>query len=169
MAAANPGVVKFVAGALFPVGLIMVSITGADLFTSDCASFTFPVLGREIAIGRAAMILLISYLFNFIGAQFIAYVLSANIGMLDVDPWRSYLFELSDAKVNRFQTVFWKGIAPTGWLPGYVYGVPGRILSADHRDMDSCDAVCYFGYDTYRQYVFIPAAHSGCGYHLGAF
>src|SRR5690554_905077 len=40
VAAANPGVVKFVAGALFPVGLIMVSITGADLFTSDCASFT---------------------------------------------------------------------------------------------------------------------------------
>ena len=31
----NPGLVKFVAGALFPVGLIMVCIAGADLFTSD--------------------------------------------------------------------------------------------------------------------------------------
>ena len=31
----NPGLVKFTAGALFPVGLIMVSVAGADLFTSD--------------------------------------------------------------------------------------------------------------------------------------
>jgi formate/nitrite transporter FocA (FNT family) len=62
----NPGLVKFVAGALFPVGLIMVSITGADLFTSDCASFTFPVLRKEIDFGKAAWFLLISYLFNFV-------------------------------------------------------------------------------------------------------
>jgi Formate/nitrite family of transporters len=43
----NPGLVKFIAGALFPIGLIMVSMTGADLFTSDCAAFTFGLLGRN--------------------------------------------------------------------------------------------------------------------------
>src|SRR5690554_6800239 len=85
VAIANPGIVKFVAGALFPVGLIMVSITGADLFTSNCASFTFPLMRREITLARAAIILIISYLFNFIGAQFIAFLLSANVGLFDVD------------------------------------------------------------------------------------
>lgn len=49
--ATNPGLIKFVAGALFPVGLIMVSITGADLFTSNCAGFCFPLLQRKINLG----------------------------------------------------------------------------------------------------------------------
>src|SRR5690554_5397160 len=106
VALANPGIVKFVAGALFPVGLIMVSITGADLFTSNCASFTFPLFNKEITLARAAIILIISYLFNFIGAQFIAFLLSANVGLFDVDPWRSYLINYSELKVNQdFMTI----------------------------------------------------------------
>ncbi len=82
----NPGIVKFVAGALFPVGLIMVSVTGADLFTSDCAGLTFPLLKKELSAGKVAKILLLSYLFNFAGTQFIAFVLSANVGLFDKEP-----------------------------------------------------------------------------------
>ena len=62
--AANPGLVKLMAGALFPVGLIMVSVTGVDLFTSDCAGFTFPLLRKELPLRRIASLLVISYLFN---------------------------------------------------------------------------------------------------------
>ena len=91
VAIANPGIVKFVAGALFPVGLIMVSVTGADLFTSNCASFTFPLMRREITLTKVIWVLFLSYIFNFVGTQFIAYVLSANVGLLDSNPWRAYL------------------------------------------------------------------------------
>lgn len=113
---ANPGLVKFMAGALFPVGLIMVSVTGADLFTSDCASFTFPLLKRDLAVAVVAKILILSYLFNFIGAQFIAFVLSANVGLFDNDPWQSYLHHYSEAKVNQdFMRVLVKGIG-ANWL-----------------------------------------------------
>ena len=113
---ANPGIVKFVAGALFPVGLIMVSVTGADLFTSNCAGLTFPLLKREMQAVQVAKILLLSYLFNFIGAQFIAFVLSANVGLFDNDPWRSYLHHYSEVKVNQdFIRVFVKGIG-ANWL-----------------------------------------------------
>lgn len=116
VAAANPGIVKFIAGSLFPIGLIMVSITGADLFTSNCASFTFPLLRRELPIKKIVYTLVLSYLFNFIGAQFIAFVLSANVGMLDSDPWRSYLINYSEHKVNQdFMTVLWKGVG-ANWL-----------------------------------------------------
>ena len=54
VAVANPGLVKFMAGALFPIGLIMVSVTGADLFTSDCAGFGFPLLRKELTLRRVA-------------------------------------------------------------------------------------------------------------------
>lgn len=115
-AAGNPGLVKFVAGALFPIGLIMVALTGADLFTSNCASYTFTLLDKEITILKFLKVLLISYIFNFIGAQFIAYTMSANVGMLDADPWRSYLTNYSAAKIDQdFITVFVKGIG-ANWL-----------------------------------------------------
>src|SRR5690554_5686581 len=104
------------AGALFPVGLIMVSVTGDDLFTSDCAGFTFPLLRKELALRRVSGLLVISYLFNFIGTQGIAYLLSANLCMFDKEPWQSYLHHLSEAKVNQdFLPVFVKGIG-ANWL-----------------------------------------------------
>lgn len=112
----NPGLVKFVAGALFPVGLIMVSLTGADLFTSDCAGLTFPLLKKDVQALTVAKILLLSYLFNFVGAQFIALALSANVGLFDKDPWQSYLHHYSEAKVNQdFMQVFVKGVG-ANWL-----------------------------------------------------
>lgn len=130
VAAVNPGIVKFVAGALFPVGLIMVSITGADLFTSNCASFTFPLMRRELPLSKVALVLVISYLFNFIGAQFIAYVLSANVRLLDSDPWRAYLINYTELKMNQdFMTVLWKGIG-ANWLVclGMYMGYAGKDI-----------------------------------------
>lgn len=116
VAAANPGLVKFVAGALFPIGLIMVSITGADLFTSDCTAFTLPLMQKKIQAGTFLKFLLLSYLFNFVGAQIIAWLLSSGVGMLDNDPWQGYLHRLAAAKVDQdFLKVFIKGIG-ANWL-----------------------------------------------------
>jgi formate/nitrite transporter len=116
VAAANPGLVKFVAGALFPIGLIMVAVTGADLFTSDCAGFAFPLLRKELSLRRVAALLLVSYLFNFVGAQLVAWLLSAHVGMLEGEPWRTYLHGLAGGKVEQaFWPVFVKGIG-ANWL-----------------------------------------------------
>lgn len=116
ISAANPGIVKFVSGAMFPIGLIMVSVMGADLFTSDCAGFTFPLLRKELSAGRVIALLIISYLFNFIGAQLIAWLLSVHVGLLDNDLWRVYLHHLTESKVNQdFMRVFIKGIG-ANWL-----------------------------------------------------
>ena len=114
--AGNPGLIKFISGALFPVGLIMVAITGADLFTSDCTAFTLPLLQKRLLVSSFVKLLLLSYLFNFIGTQFIAYCLSSGIGLFDKEPWQSYLHHYSAAKVNQsFGAVFMKGIG-ANWL-----------------------------------------------------
>ena len=174
MAAANPGLVKFVAGALFPVGLIMVSITGADLFTSNCASFTFPLLRKEISLGRVVAILTVSYIINFVGAQFIAYLLSANVGMLDADPWKGYLIDMSQSKVNQdFMTVFWKGVG-ANWLVclGMYMGYAGKDI------IGKCIGIWIpvmifvtFGYEhSIANMFFIPAAiYVGADISWGAF
>lgn len=112
----NPGLAKLLAGSLFPVGLIMVSIAGADLFTSDCAGMTLPYLQKEIQFKTLLKIWAFSYFFNFVGAQFIAYNLSSHLGFFDVDPWRAYLHNMAQAKVSMsFHDVFLKGIG-ANWL-----------------------------------------------------
>ncbi|EGK02479.1 MULTISPECIES: formate/nitrite transporter family protein [Dysgonomonas] len=114
--AENPGLIKFIAGALFPVGLIIVSITGADLFTSDCTAFTLPLLERRLKAFTFVKLLILSYLFNFIGSQVVAYLLSSGIGLFDKDPWQHYLHHYAEVKVNQdFMTVFIKGIG-ANWL-----------------------------------------------------
>lgn len=114
--AANPGLIKFVSGALFPVGLIMVSVTGADLFTSDCTAFTLPLLQKRLKAISFIKLLILSYIFNFIGAQVIAYLLSSGVGFFAHDPWNAYLHQLASGKVNQdFAVVFVKGIG-ANWL-----------------------------------------------------
>lgn len=114
--AENPGLIKFIAGALFPIGLIMVSVTGADLFTSDCTAFSMPLFQKKIHITTFIKFLVLSYVFNFVGTQIIAYWFSSGIGFFDKEPWQSYLHHYAEAKVDQnFPTVFIKGIG-ANWL-----------------------------------------------------
>ncbi|MCD7971923.1 MAG: formate/nitrite transporter family protein [Candidatus Azobacteroides sp.] len=116
IAAGNPGLVKFVAGALFPVGLIMVSVAGADLFTSDCAALVLPSLQKQIRIQALLKVWILSYIFNFIGAQFVAYFLANSAGLLSSGPYPEYLHTLAWNKTHYdFGTVFLKGIG-ANWL-----------------------------------------------------
>ena len=112
----NPGLIKFIAGSLFPVGLIMVSLTGVDLFTSDCAGFTYAGMQRKVNAATFIKYLLLSYLFNFVGAQFVAYFMTAEVGFLQSEPWLSYYHSYTTGKVYQdFYTVLLKGIG-ANWL-----------------------------------------------------
>lgn len=112
----NPGLVQLIAGALFPVGLIMVSITGADLFTSDCAVFTLATLKREVNYKLFVKYLILSYVFNFVGTQIVAFLLTYQVGFMQTNPWADYFHLYAEKKVHQgFSTVFLKGIG-ANWL-----------------------------------------------------
>ncbi len=107
----HPGLIRFLAGVPFPVGLIMVSITGADLFTSNCAAFTLSNMKRKINWVTMGKYLLLSYTFNFIGVQIVAILLNYEVGLLAASPWVEYLHRLAEAKVNlSFTSALLKGI-----------------------------------------------------------
>jgi len=170
----NPGLIKFVAGALFPIGLIMVSITGADLFTSDCAAFSYPLLQRKIGLNTFSKYLILSYLFNFVGAQIAAFFLTYETGLLDKEPWLTYLHQYSEAKVNQdFLKVFIKGIG-ANWLVclGMFMGYAAKDI------MGKCIGIWIpvmlfvtLGYEhSIANMFFIPAAiYSGADITWGAF
>ncbi|MDO4690659.1 MAG: formate/nitrite transporter family protein [Fusobacterium sp.] len=69
----NAGLAKFVAGAVFPVGLIMVVLLGVELFTSNCM-LAVAVINKNITIRQLLKNWLIVYIFNFLGGVFIAYI-----------------------------------------------------------------------------------------------
>ncbi len=111
IAAANPGLVKFVAGAMFPFGLILVVIAGGGLFTSDCAVLPFAYWNKEISKRSILKIATIGYFANFVGAVLVAWLLAVQTGTLTSDPWRSAAILLAENKTQAsFLTVFAKGI-----------------------------------------------------------
>ncbi len=113
--AGNLGLAKFLAGALFPVGLMMVSITGADLFTSNCAGIALSGFQKESKWRTLIKFLILSYVFNFFGTQIIAYFFTVKSGVLSAEA-TEYLFKLAGGKMNLdFQTALIKGIA-ANWL-----------------------------------------------------
>ena len=110
-AANNIGLVKFTSGALFPVGLIMVSVAGADLFTSDCAGMTLSTMQHKTTIKDLLKVWLLAYIFNFVGAQAIAYFMAHKTGLMSAAPFSDYLNALAASKLKySWGTVFLKGI-----------------------------------------------------------
>ena len=67
----NPSAARAISGLLFPFGLIMVIITGAELFTGNCM-ITISLLEKRASLAGMARNLAIVYLGNFAGAVLLA-------------------------------------------------------------------------------------------------
>ena len=80
------GLSKFVFGAVFPVGLIIVVLAGSELFTGNVMFMTIGVLDGTASVGGLAKNWVLSWLFNFVGALFVAYVLAFMGGIITSDP-----------------------------------------------------------------------------------
>ena len=67
----NPSVAKIISGLLFPFGLIMVILTGAELFTGNCL-ITISVLEKKVDLKGMLRNWFYVYVGNFIGALLLA-------------------------------------------------------------------------------------------------
>ncbi len=84
-AGAPLGLEKWVFGAVFPVGLIIVVLAGSELFTGNVMFMTLGVLDGKASIGGLAKNWVLSWVFNFVGALFVAYVLAFMGGIMPTD------------------------------------------------------------------------------------
>ena len=84
-AGAPLGLEKFVFGAVFPVGLIIVVLAGSELFTGNVMFMVIGVLDGSASIGGLAKNWVLSWVFNFVGALFVAYVIAFMGGMCPTD------------------------------------------------------------------------------------
>jgi len=135
VAASNPGITKFIFGALFPLGLVLVLVGGAELFTSDCAVIPFGILNKQLSIKQLVKIWTIVYIGNFIGALVVAYLFAYETQILSIDPWLSAAKHVGEHKTSgTFLVTFIKGIGANWlvcmavWLAYAAKDVTGKIL-----------------------------------------
>lgn len=77
----NVGLARLAAGVVFPVGLMMVILLGAELFTGDCLMAMSVSAGKQ-SVKDVVRVLIGVYLGNFVGASLLA-VLICMSGQLD--------------------------------------------------------------------------------------
>ncbi len=86
LAQSNPGLQKFIFGAVFPLGLILVAIAGADLFTGNTAYFVPSVLSKRMPVKTPLKNWLIVFFGNFLGALVVAWLFAYYTDMLAKSP-----------------------------------------------------------------------------------
>lgn len=72
-AISNVGVARLVAGAVFPVGLMMIVFIGGELFTGDCLMIN-GVLDKRYSVLSMLRVLLIVWFSNLLGSVIIAFL-----------------------------------------------------------------------------------------------
>jgi len=116
LAASNPGLQKFFFGAVFPLGLILCAVAGAELFTGNTAYFIPSVLSKRMSFKVPLKNWGIVYFGNFIGSLIVAYFLVYLTGALMNSPSVDSAINIAIAKTsNPFYKTFLKGIA-CNWM-----------------------------------------------------
>eukprot|EP01029_Cantina_marsupialis_P027572 TRINITY_DN773034_c0_g1_i1.p1 TRINITY_DN773034_c0_g1~~TRINITY_DN773034_c0_g1_i1.p1 ORF type:complete len:302 (-),score=95.03 TRINITY_DN773034_c0_g1_i1:254-1159(-) len=114
--AENPGLQKFIFGGVFPVGLMLVLICGAELFTGNTFVMVVGALKKKISWKDLARNWALSYVGNIIGSIFVAGVLSYWTDLVDADPYRSSTIAIAEKKAGLdIDVMFFRGIG-CNWL-----------------------------------------------------
>ena len=116
IAANNPGLVKFLFGATFPLGLILVVVLGAELFTGNNAYFIPNILSKKQSVYDMLKNWGLVYVGNFIGAVFVAYVITHLTHIVNTSPFIDSVHNIAiDKTSHTFLVTFLKGIG-ANWL-----------------------------------------------------
>ncbi|AKX95037.1 formate transporter [Moorella thermoacetica] len=117
---------KLIFAGVFPVGLMMVIIAGAELATGNFMTQPLALLERKIGVNGVFKNWVLAYLGNFIGSIFVAFFLAYMTGLTlepvktgDVVakmPWAAFIVNLANAKTAlNWWEAFWRGVG-CNWL-----------------------------------------------------
>lgn len=116
VAEANPGLAKLLYGMVFPIGLMLVVLAGAELFTGNNAYFIPAILNKQERWTTLLKNWFFVYFGNFIGVLFVVYFLVYLTDLVALDPWNTAIRQIAVAKVSApFYVIFLKGIG-ANWL-----------------------------------------------------
>ena len=159
------GMSKLIFGAVFPLGLMLVVLCGADLFTGSCMTLTTAQAKQKISFGQTVFTLATSWLGNFAGALFVAFFIAYLSGLIfesagGTMPWAAAVVNLANAKCSLgFTEALLRGIG-CNWLVCLAV-FAARLNGNDRQDRGSLvpdDGFRCLGHGALHcQYVFHSA------------
>ncbi len=136
------GIQTLVFAGVFPIGFILVTIGGAELFTGSCLFPPLAAFADEISWDRVWKSWGWVLLGNFIGSVCVAYFLTTATGLFDADPWQSSIIAIATQKADTASVgyigwwhLFWRGIgcnwlvALALWMASSAENVIGKIFA----------------------------------------
>lgn len=113
---ANPFLPKLLSGATFPVGLMLVMLVGAELFTGNTAYLMPATLRGDVPRYYWLKNWSIVFVSNFVGAFLFDYLLVYRTGVLAPEVYQHYLHHIAEYKVGQtMEQIFLKGIG-ANWM-----------------------------------------------------
>jgi len=118
-----PGLKSLIAGAVFPVGLIAIVLTGMELFTGDAMLLPMAAFNKKTTWGRVFTVWFWVYIGNFVGSLFWAYLMAVGPfskgGSAELTVFGQNAVAIAEAKTLAYMKVggaglwssFMKGIA----------------------------------------------------------
>lgn len=109
--AGNPALQKLLSGCMFPIGLILVVVLGAELFTGNNATLIPAYMEKHYGFGAVVRNWTIVYIGNLIGAVAFTWLLVYQAGLTAAGPWHDAAVNIAVAKTSMSPlTVIIKGI-----------------------------------------------------------
>lgn len=131
----NPMLPKLVAGMTFPVGLMLVVLVGAELFTGNTAYLMPATYSGDVPRTYFLKNWAIVYIANFCGALLFDYFVAYSTDVFHQAEMRNYLIHLAEHKVElAWGVTFWRGVGANWlvclavWLGFSSRSMAGRLL-----------------------------------------
>ena len=97
--AGNPSLQRLLSGCMFPIGLILVVVLGAELFTGNNALLIPGLMKRQFGFNAVIKNWTLVYFGNFVGALVFAWLMVYVAGLTAADPYRSAIAAMAEKKV----------------------------------------------------------------------
>ncbi len=98
--AGNPSLQKVLSGLTFPIGLVLVVVLGAELFTGNNAVLIAGAWRRKAGLRDISANWSIVWLGNFGGALIVAWLLAHTAGITAAEPYHSAIISIAQAKCS---------------------------------------------------------------------
>ncbi len=95
---ADPGLAKLLGASVFPVGLMLVILCGAELFTGNNL-LTLAAFNKNVTWGQVARNWILVYLGNIVGSYLLAFIISQT-GMISGGAVADKVMAVAEAKVS---------------------------------------------------------------------
>ncbi|KAJ5727502.1 formate/nitrite transporter family protein [Penicillium malachiteum] len=126
------GLIRTISALVFPYGLCMIILTGADLFTGSFMYTTVAVLQRKLPWWKMLIHWAVTFLWNLAGSLFMVGIIFDG-GFFDADPFKSAVSTFATKKqvTPDFRMIFLRGIG-CNWLVclACFFGMQGRDLAS---------------------------------------